>query len=219
MSDYAMQCPQCGYEITVHLNGNNEEVNGVDCYANNPQTERDNLPSNQNHKTGANDIEIRNPKKKHKPKLNHKQIAWLIAIAVIPLFAFIAMNAAFFFEDNTRTNARSSSTVAAYSSSYGSSASSDSSNSYSSSSSLEKDTYAQLHAEAFVKKYLKSPSTAKFPNYNEYSYDFNGNKWTVKGYVDAQNSYGATLRQEFTVSFTILPSNWDNATLDTIDIY
>ena len=57
-------------------------------------------------------------------------------------------------------------------------------------------------AEKEVKKQLKSPSTAKFCKTSEYTVTVNKNKWTVSGWVDAQNSFGATLRNTFTVTIT-----------------
>lgn len=65
---------------------------------------------------------------------------------------------------------------------------------------------AEVIAEKIVKSNLKSPSTAKFCKHSEYSITCSGNTWTVKGYVDAQNSFGATIRNEFTVSFTFTSS-------------
>jgi tetratricopeptide (TPR) repeat protein len=45
---------------------------------------------------------------------------------------------------------------------------------------------------------LKAPSTAEFP-FSEYIATHNGNdKYTVEGYVDAQNSFGAMIRSDWT---------------------
>lgn len=54
-----------------------------------------------------------------------------------------------------------------------------------------------------VRQNLKSPSTAKFCKYTEASCTYNAstNYWTVTGWVDAQNSFGATIRQNFTAKF------------------
>lgn len=60
-------------------------------------------------------------------------------------------------------------------------------------------------AEKVVTASLKSPSTAKFPfSYNDEGVSFSksGNTYTVTGWVDAENSYGATLRNNFTVTMT-----------------
>lgn len=61
---------------------------------------------------------------------------------------------------------------------------------------------AVVVAENIVESKLKSPSTAKFCKHKEYSITCSEDTWTVSGYVDAQNSFGATLRNNFTVKFT-----------------
>ena len=77
-----------------------------------------------------------------------------------------------------------------------------------SASSKIEDTYghdefeAQVIAEEIVEGKLKSPSTAEFCEHSEYTITCSGDTWTVTGYVDAQNSFGATLRNNFTVKFT-----------------
>lgn len=48
-----------------------------------------------------------------------------------------------------------------------------------------------------VKEILTSPSTAKFPNILDWGFAKNKNIVTVQSYVDAQNSFGATVRSEF----------------------
>lgn len=71
-----------------------------------------------------------------------------------------------------------------------------------------KDSYGHDKFDAFViaenavKKKLKSPSTAQFCTTTEATIGRNGNTWTVKGWVDAQNGYGATVRANFVVTFT-----------------
>ena len=61
-------------------------------------------------------------------------------------------------------------------------------------------------AEKVVKSNLKSPSTAEYCKHKEYTITCSGDTWTIKGYVDAQNSYGATLRNNFTVKITFTSS-------------
>jgi len=64
--------------------------------------------------------------------------------------------------------------------------------------------FALTAAQNLVKNELKSPQTAKFSfDTDDYSISRSGNKWIVSGYVDAQNSFGATLRQYWTASFTM----------------
>ena len=65
----------------------------------------------------------------------------------------------------------------------------------------EEMTDWQLKCEAKVKEMLKSPSTADFPNINEWKFDKDGKVLKVQSYVDAENGFGANIRSEFT--FTI----------------
>lgn len=71
-------------------------------------------------------------------------------------------------------------------------------------------------AEKTVKAQLKSPSTAKFCKTTEATISCSGNTWTVSGWVDAQNSFGATLRNNFTVKFTF--SSSDKYTVSSCNI-
>lgn len=57
-------------------------------------------------------------------------------------------------------------------------------------------------AEKVVKEQLKSPSTAEFCTTTEATIGCSGNTWVVKGWVDAQNGYGAVVRADFVVTFT-----------------
>lgn len=62
-----------------------------------------------------------------------------------------------------------------------------------------RDLDAKFIATEYVKQSLKSPSTAKFPWINDYKiFHMGKGKWKVSAYVDAQNSFGAMLRQNFT---------------------
>lgn len=75
---------------------------------------------------------------------------------------------------------------------------------------------ARSWAEIYVKKSLKAPSTAKFPNRLDYKYaqgkDKKGKKikdvWEVSSYVDAQNSFGAMLRQNWYVKLKKEGDSW-----------
>jgi hypothetical protein len=67
---------------------------------------------------------------------------------------------------------------------------------------------AMMFAQVYVKRQLKSPSTAKFPSsIDSYTYKREGNEWAVAGWVDATNSYGATIRVTWVSSFKI---TWEN---------
>ncbi len=62
--------------------------------------------------------------------------------------------------------------------------------------------YAVSAAQSLVKDELKSPSTAKFP-YDDADYIVkrSGDYWIVGGYVDAQNGFGASIREEWIATF------------------
>ena len=71
-------------------------------------------------------------------------------------------------------------------------------------------------AEATVKAQLKSPKSAKFCSANEMTITYNESTWTISGWVDAQNSFGATVRSNFTVKITYTSDN--NYTVDSCSI-
>ena len=65
-------------------------------------------------------------------------------------------------------------------------------------------------AKQFAKKDLKSPATAEFPRQTADGVNINdrGNgKYTVTGYVDAENSFGAKLRQHFIIDIQKQPDS------------
>ena len=81
----------------------------------------------------------------------------------------------------------------------------------------ETDSLIITIAQEFVKKELKSPSSAKFPWSNsEYTISKIKGNWVVKGYVDAQNSYGATIRMKFESCFSL---EWVNGKDHSTKIY
>jgi len=57
--------------------------------------------------------------------------------------------------------------------------------------------HAIVAAKNAVRDQLKAPSTAKFSSV--WASKNNDGTWVVKGYVDAQNSFGATIRSSFKV--------------------
>lgn len=64
--------------------------------------------------------------------------------------------------------------------------------------------YAVSTAQELVKDELKSPSTAKFSfDTSDYTVQRSGDQWKISGYVDAQNGFGATLREYWTATFTM----------------
>ena len=75
---------------------------------------------------------------------------------------------------------------------------------------------AVSYARQFVKRDLTSPSTADFQStYSMKVEELETNIWFVKGYVDSQNAYGATIRTNFGCFMTYHPKT-DNVTLDDI---
>lgn len=85
-----------------------------------------------------------------------------------------------------------------------------------------KDSYGHDKFDAFViaekavKEKLKSPSMAQFCTTTEATIGRNGNTWTVKGWVDAQNGYGATVRANFVVTFTFASKDTYSVVLCTV---
>jgi hypothetical protein len=70
----------------------------------------------------------------------------------------------------------------------------------------QSDTPAPAHDEVgayticqqFITDRLKAPSTADFPwSASEHTVHLGGGKYTVRAYVDAENSFGAKLRNHF----------------------
>lgn len=84
----------------------------------------------------------------------------------------------------------------------------------------EEEKYKQIKVKAFdaacdfVKKKLKAPSTAVFPN--EYNIEADSTlgdyRFTVSSYVDAENSYGAHIRNKWKVELQyddIVSKDWE----------
>lgn len=61
-------------------------------------------------------------------------------------------------------------------------------------------TDAWVLAKHEVELKLKSPSSAKFPSMNEAKISEYGDTYIITSYVDADNSFGAKVRSEFTVT-------------------
>ena len=72
---------------------------------------------------------------------------------------------------------------------------------------------AQLACQDFVKEKLKAPATAKFSG--QQTNVAGVNQWTVTGLVDAENSFGAMLRSNWTCSIRLDGDTWRATT--TID--
>jgi len=69
---------------------------------------------------------------------------------------------------------------------------------------------AYLISQEFVSDQLKSPSTAKFPPYSEsFITDWGKGKYVVNAYVDAQNLFGAVIRNNYRITVTCTgDKNW-----------
>lgn len=62
-------------------------------------------------------------------------------------------------------------------------------------------------AQKFVRQNLKAPTTATFPDWTEENCSATqaGDSWTVNSFVDAQNSFGAMIRSDYTARMTYHP--------------
>lgn len=73
----------------------------------------------------------------------------------------------------------------------------------------EKTIDAWVCAQNVVEEELKSPSTAKFCSYPDADITNMGdNRYKIEGYVDAENSFGAEIRTDFTVTLTLTKSGY-----------
>lgn len=72
----------------------------------------------------------------------------------------------------------------------------------------EMKTEAYVMAQNFMKKNLKSPSTADFP-FSEYKFEYLGDsKMKVISYVDAQNGFGAQIRTYYEATMKFNGGDW-----------
>jgi hypothetical protein len=65
---------------------------------------------------------------------------------------------------------------------------------------LSEESNLQINSQKMVKNSLKAPSTADFPNINEWKFQKDKEKIIIQSYVDSQNSFGAILRSEFQIT-------------------
>lgn len=65
--------------------------------------------------------------------------------------------------------------------------------------------HARSMAHEFVRRRLKAPATAKFVAYDNISRFTGSCDFTVEGDVDAQNSFGATIRSHYIVTLSYQP--------------
>ena len=57
---------------------------------------------------------------------------------------------------------------------------------------------AALYAQCVELQVFKAPATAKFPGFDEMVVNGSNGHYNVSGFVDSQNSYGATIRSNYT---------------------
>lgn len=67
---------------------------------------------------------------------------------------------------------------------------------------------AHIIAQNYVETILKSPSTADFPTYDYTASDLGNGKFKVISYVDSQNSFGATVRSNYTITLSHNGGDW-----------
>ena len=73
----------------------------------------------------------------------------------------------------------------------------------------KQESVLRTDSQTYVEAILKSPSTADFPWFDwQITKDYKTQIATVSSYVDAQNSFGATIRSYFTLKYQINGSSY-----------
>ncbi len=70
------------------------------------------------------------------------------------------------------------------------------------------DSETHITAQSYVKKILKAPSTADFPLLDYSHFDLGNNKHKIVSYVDSQNSFGAQVRSNYSVTLSYNGGEW-----------
>jgi hypothetical protein len=79
-----------------------------------------------------------------------------------------------------------------------------------------KEIKAFTYCQIFVEKRLKAPASAKF-HIEDFSFlKYEDNSYTIKSYVDSQNSYGAMIRSDFICRVSFNENN--EAILESLEI-
>ena len=69
---------------------------------------------------------------------------------------------------------------------------------------------ALIHCRNAVKDRLKAPSTADIPLFDQRTTKIGENKFKVESYVDAQNSFGAKIRNNYTCEIERIGTEGEN---------
>ncbi len=67
---------------------------------------------------------------------------------------------------------------------------------------INEQSKLQSTCKESIKKLLRAPKSADFPNITEWRFSKDKEKIIVQSYVDAQNSFGANIRSQFQFTFT-----------------
>lgn len=84
-------------------------------------------------------------------------------------------------------------------------------------------SFARIIAEREVKSRLKAPRGAKFSGIAETEVgklkDGTSNEWIVKGHVDAENSFGAVIRNHYQVVIEFEEGKYDSSRTKSAELY
>ncbi|WP_080902925.1 hypothetical protein [Parabacteroides sp. Marseille-P3160] len=74
-------------------------------------------------------------------------------------------------------------------------------------------------SQDFVKRFLKTPATAKFPSFQDITVqNTSENTFIVKAYVDSQNLFGALVRNDYLATVSRQSPNSDTWNLVSLEI-